>query len=59
MKKLASALFLASVTLSAAASSSTLNLKIFNPGADAIFPVTSTLVYGDHDAVLVDAQFQK
>lgn len=59
MKKLVSALFLASVTLSAAASASTLNLKTFNPGADAIFPVTSTLVYGDHDAVLVDAQFQK
>lgn len=59
MKKLASTLFIASVTLSAATSASTLNLKTFNPGADAIFPVTSTLVYGDHDAVLVDAQFQK
>ncbi|MBO1811253.1 hypothetical protein J4G53_23670 [Serratia ureilytica] len=59
MKKLVSALFIASVTLSAAASVSTLNLKTFNPGADAIFPVTSTLVYSDHDAVLVDAQFQK
>lgn len=40
-------------------SASTLNLKTCNPGADAIFPVASTLVYGDHDAVLVDAQFQK
>jgi glyoxylase-like metal-dependent hydrolase (beta-lactamase superfamily II) len=36
-----------------------LNLKIYNPGANAIFPVTSTLVYGDRDAVLIDAQFQK
>lgn len=59
MKKLVSALFLASVTLSATASASMLNLKTFNPSADATFPVTSTLVYGDNDAVLVDVQFQK
>lgn len=59
MKKLVSTLFIALVTLSAAASASALNLKTFNPGAGAILPVTSTLVYSDHDAVLVDAQFQK
>lgn len=60
MKKLVSTLlFLALATLPAAASASTLNVKTFNPGADAIFAVTSTLVYGDRDAVLVDAQFQK
>lgn len=60
MRKLAGALlFLALITLSSAASASTLNVKVFNPGADAIFSVTSTLVYGDHDAMLVDAQFQK
>ncbi|EJF98120.1 hypothetical protein MEI_00619 [Bartonella vinsonii subsp. arupensis Pm136co] len=59
MKKLASALFLASVAVSTVASASTLNLKTFNPGAEAIFPVTSTLIYGDHDAILIDAQFQK
>lgn len=59
MKKLINALVLVSVTLSAAVSAATLNLKTFNPGAEAIFPVTSTLVYGDRDAVLVDAQFQK
>lgn len=59
MKKLVSTLFIALVTLSAAASASALNLKTFNPGADAILPVTFTLVYSDHDAVLVDAQFQK
>lgn len=35
------------------------NVKIYNPGANAIFPVTSTLVYGDKDAILIDAQFQK
>lgn len=59
MEKLASILLLASMTLSATASAATLNLKTFSPGADAIFPVASTLIYGDHDAVLVDAQFQK
>lgn len=59
MKKLASALLLASASLSASAEASTLNLKTFNPGAEAIFPVSSTLIYGDHDAILVDAQFQK
>ncbi|EIY5154410.1 MBL fold metallo-hydrolase [Klebsiella variicola] len=59
MTKLESSLFLTSMTLSATASASTLNLKTFNPGADAIFPVTSTLIYGSHDAILVDAQFQK
>ncbi|QJB38832.1 MBL fold metallo-hydrolase [Chitinophaga oryzae] len=36
-----------------------LNIRIYNPGANAVFPVTSTLVYGDKDAVLIDAQFQK
>ncbi|MBB5073866.1 hypothetical protein HNQ69_000992 [Bartonella callosciuri] len=59
MKKLANALFLTSVTLSTIASASTLNLKTFNPRAKAIFPVTSTLIYGNHEAILIDAQFQK
>ncbi|EJL70155.1 MBL fold metallo-hydrolase [Chryseobacterium populi] len=36
-----------------------LKIKIYNPGAKAIFPITSTIVYGDKDAILVDAQFQK
>lgn len=36
-----------------------LSLKVFNPGMNAIFPVTSTIVYGEKDAVLIDAQFQK
>ncbi len=37
----------------------TLKIKVYNPGAKAIFPITSTLVYGDKDAILIDAQFQK
>ncbi len=38
---------------------SELKIKIFNSGKTAIFPVTSTIIYGDKDAILVDAQFQK
>ena len=59
MIELFSTSLLASVTVSTVASTSILNLKTFNPGAAAIFPVTSTLVYGERDAVLIDAQFQK
>ncbi|WP_234047696.1 MBL fold metallo-hydrolase [Chryseobacterium paridis] len=36
-----------------------LKIKVYNPGSKAIFPITSTLIYGDKDAILVDAQFQK
>lgn len=34
-----------------------LKLEVYNPGHDAIFPVSSVLVTGDKDAVLIDAQF--
>ncbi|ASW74644.1 MBL fold metallo-hydrolase [Chryseobacterium piperi] len=37
----------------------TLKIKVYNPGTKAIFPITSTIVYGDKDAMLIDAQFQK
>lgn len=36
-----------------------LKIKVYNPGAKAIFPITSTIIYGDKDALLIDAQFQK
>jgi hypothetical protein len=36
-----------------------LKVKVYNPGSKAIFPITSTIIYGDKDAMLVDAQFQK
>lgn len=36
-----------------------LHMTVFNPGKEAIFPVTSTIVYGPHEAMLIDAQFQK
>ena len=34
-----------------------LKLEVYNPGTDAIFPVSSVLVTGQTDAILVDAQF--
>lgn len=36
-----------------------LKVKVYNPGTKAIFPITSTIIYGEKDAMLVDAQFQK
>lgn len=36
-----------------------LKLQVYNPGAKSMFPVTSTLVTGDSEALLIDAQFQR
>lgn len=36
-----------------------LQLDVFNPGEAAIFPVASVLVTGQHDAILIDAQFAR
>ena len=36
-----------------------LRLEVYNPGHEAIFPVSSVIVSGEHDAILVDAQFGK
>ncbi|MGO1268452.1 MAG: MBL fold metallo-hydrolase, partial [Pseudomonas bubulae] len=43
----------------AAAAPAPLTLDVYNPGAAAIFPVSSVLISGDKDAILVDAQFGK
>ncbi|MEB0207582.1 MBL fold metallo-hydrolase [Pseudomonas sp. CCC3.1] len=43
----------------AAAAPAPLTLDVYNPGAEAIFPVSSVLVSGEKDAILVDAQFAK
>jgi glyoxylase-like metal-dependent hydrolase (beta-lactamase superfamily II) len=34
-----------------------LSVEVYNPGESAIFPVTSTLISGERDAMLIDAQF--
>jgi glyoxylase-like metal-dependent hydrolase (beta-lactamase superfamily II) len=36
-----------------------LKLEVYNPGRDAMFPVSSVLVMGKTEAILVDAQFGK
>lgn len=44
---------------SQAAAPAPLTLEVFNPGEAAIFPVSSVLVKGAHDAILIDAQFSR
>lgn len=36
-----------------------LALEVYNPGENAIFPVTSSIITGEHEAILIDAQFQR
>lgn len=43
--------------MSWAVAATPLKLTVYNPGTDAIFPVSSVLVTGAKDAILVDAQF--
>lgn len=42
-----------------AAPAAPLLLTVYNPGAQSMFPVTSTLVVGRRDVLLIDAQFQR
>ncbi|MHC6224250.1 MBL fold metallo-hydrolase [Pseudomonas sp. X10] len=42
-----------------AATEPPLQLDVYNPGHEALFPVSSVIVSGKHDAILVDAQFGK
>lgn len=50
-------LTLTTTLLSTAALAGPLTLTVYNPGEKAIFPVSSELVTGDKEAILVDAQF--
>lgn len=36
-----------------------LKLEVYNPGERSIFPVSSEIISGPHEAVLIDAQFQR
>jgi glyoxylase-like metal-dependent hydrolase (beta-lactamase superfamily II) len=49
----------AALAFAAHAAAAELKLDVYNPGDAAIFPVTSVLVSGARDAILVDAQFGK
>ncbi|MCG3731626.1 MBL fold metallo-hydrolase [Vibrio cincinnatiensis] len=57
MKKLTTTLAAGALLLSGQVLASDLTLQQYKPGEDAIFPVTSTLVSGQKDAILFDAQF--
>ncbi|MGY3941623.1 Vmh family MBL fold metallo-hydrolase [Aeromonas tecta] len=50
-------LTLATTLLSGAALAGPLTVTVYNPGEKAIFPVSSELVSGDKEAILIDAQF--
>lgn len=50
-------LTLATTLLSGAALASPLTVTVYNPGEKAIFPVSSELVSGEKEAILIDAQF--
>lgn len=47
------------VVLSSGAQAEKLQIQTFNPGSASLFPVSSTLVTGPTEAVLIDAQFQR
>lgn len=36
-----------------------LHLDVYNPGEHSAFPVSSEIIWGDHEAVLIDAQFRR
>ncbi len=50
---------LTAASLVSAAHATPLTLEVYNPGDKGIFPVSSTLLSGEHEAILIDAQFQR
>ncbi|MGR3806627.1 Glyoxylase, beta-lactamase superfamily II [Pasteurella testudinis DSM 23072] len=58
MKKFALGL-VAATALSAPAFADNLKMELFNPQAASIMPVSSVIVEGDNEVLLVDAQFQR
>lgn len=56
-KKSVLTLTLASITTLAHAASS-LTMEVYNPGEKSVFPVSSEIVSGEKEVVLIDAQFQ-
>ncbi len=59
LRRIALACALAYSAGAAGAATSPLTLQVYNPGAHSVFPVSSEIISGQHDAVLVDAQFQR
>ncbi len=52
----ATALFATTMNL---AQAETLTLDVYNPGNNSVFPVSSEIISGSSEVVLIDAQFQK
>ena len=46
------------VTTSSFVQAASLTLDVYNPGNNSVFPVSSEIISGDHEVVLIDAQFQ-
>ena len=42
-----------------AAAPAPLHLDVYNPGDKGVFPVSSEIITGAHEAILIDAQFQR
>jgi glyoxylase-like metal-dependent hydrolase (beta-lactamase superfamily II) len=64
LSKFLRGLVLPHLTMLAAASSyatpqAPLHVDVFNPGPKAVFPVSSEIVTGQRDAILIDAQFDR
>lgn len=57
MKIILKSLLVSSIGICASAFATELTYKVYNPQEQGIFPVTSTLISGEKDAILVDAQF--
>lgn len=52
----ATALFATTINMTQA---ETLKLDVYNPGNNSVFPVSSEIISGSSEVVLIDAQFQK
>ena len=52
----ATALFATTINMTQA---ETLTLDVYNPGNNSVFPVSSEIISGSSEVVLIDAQFQK
>lgn len=46
-------------TFSTLVQAANLKMSVYNPGEKSIFPVSSEIISGDHEVILIDAQFQK
>ena len=59
LSALSATLAFAPLAAQATGAAEPLKLDVYNPGARSMFPVSSELITGQTDAVLIDAQFQR